>query len=283
MCLVVISTGLIYPRARYFFYFYHHFALTAARRSFKHYFLSLGTMRVLIFTILAVLAAPLSVFACEGQCIISITNAFLGNYTTPINEVLNDIVGTHGSNINACLHHPAQANEINDKLIPKESRTAVPLKYLSALVDAYGKQSYDALERAIFPGYFHGKCQDPKTNIDPVGCPNPDCPVVCGTPGSMVHFYTKLTEIAFKQTQKTLISLTTPGSAVYDKVEAAIREDTGRHHRRANCRKRDQTLDEELQSILRKIPVKMIEACGGHELSRCSWAVAMKRFILSFP
>ncbi|OJA19198.1 hypothetical protein AZE42_10786 [Rhizopogon vesiculosus] len=31
------------------------------------------------------------------------------------------------------------------------------------------------LETAIFPRYFHGKCQD-ANGVDAPGCPNPDCP-----------------------------------------------------------------------------------------------------------
>lgn len=171
----------------------------------------------------------------------------------------------------------------------------MPLKYLSPLVDAYSKRSYDALETAIFPDFFHGKCQDPKTNIDPPGCPNPDCPVVCGTPGSMVHFYANLTEIAFKQTEKTLVTLTTPGSDVYKKIEAAIEEDAKWQNsrmvrrfarsskRRLDCKKRTNKLDADLREILKQLPSKMMKACGGSDYPDCSWEEAMKEYILSFP
>jgi len=37
-------------------------------------------------------AAPVAVSACEGECIVGITNAFLGNYSSPIQSVLDDIV-----------------------------------------------------------------------------------------------------------------------------------------------------------------------------------------------
>lgn len=49
-------------------------------------------MKLPILSFVILLVAPISVFACEGQCIVSITDAFLGNYTVPINNVLNDIV-----------------------------------------------------------------------------------------------------------------------------------------------------------------------------------------------
>ena len=61
------------------------------------------------------------------------------------------------------------------------------------------------METAIFPSYFHGKCQ--VNGVNPPGCPNPDCPVVCGTPGSLVHFFPTLRGIAYNQTRKRLDDL----------------------------------------------------------------------------
>jgi hypothetical protein len=58
----------------------------------------------------------------------------------------------------------------------------------------------------------------PKERVDPIDCPDPDCPVVGDTPGSLVHFYSVLRSIAFNQTCKTLSSLATPGSGVYEQV-----------------------------------------------------------------
>ena len=76
------------------------------------------------------------------------------------------------------------------------------------------------METAIFPSYFHGKCQ--RNGVDPAGCPNPDCPVVCGTPGSLVHFYPKLRYIAYNQTRALLADLAAPGSQSYEKAESAV-------------------------------------------------------------
>ena len=42
-----------------------------------------------------VLTAPVAVFACEGDCMVGITNAFLGNYTLPVYSVLHGIVCLH--------------------------------------------------------------------------------------------------------------------------------------------------------------------------------------------
>ena len=37
------------------------------------------------------------VLACEGECIVGITNALLGNYTTPMNRAFTEIVNTYPS------------------------------------------------------------------------------------------------------------------------------------------------------------------------------------------
>ena len=47
---------------------------------------------------------------------------------------------------------------------------------LRPVTDAYKSDAYNGMETAIFPSYFHGKCQ--QDGVDPPGCPNPDCPVV---------------------------------------------------------------------------------------------------------
>lgn len=86
---------------------------------------------------------------------------------------------------------------------------------------AFRKQSYAGMESAIFPSFFHGKCLDDDGNTPP-GCPNPDCPVVCGTPGSMVHFYPKLRYIAFNETYHLFQDLADPSSKVYKQVENTV-------------------------------------------------------------
>ena len=44
------------------------------------------------FVSLLLFAAPVAVSACEGECIVQITNAFLGNYTEHIQTVFESIV-----------------------------------------------------------------------------------------------------------------------------------------------------------------------------------------------
>ncbi|OBZ75379.1 hypothetical protein A0H81_04105 [Grifola frondosa] len=148
------------------------------------------------------LTVPVTVSACEGECIVGITNAFLGNYTSPIQAVMMNI-----------------AQQISD-ILDNHPESTSTLRYLDPILEAYNAQSYSEMETAIFPGYFHGKCQ--QDGVDPPGCPNPDCPVVCGTPGSLVHFYPKLRYIAFNNTRYLMKSLCTPGTDSYKKVEAAV-------------------------------------------------------------
>jgi hypothetical protein len=175
-------------------------------------------MQFVLVPLLVLVAAPVAVFACEGECIIGITNAFLGNYSTPIHAVLDEIV----SHINLAFiqYLTASSGQPNIHKIT-HSRTSPPLKYLTPLIDAYNKAAYSALETAIFPSYFHGKCQN-EDGTEPEGCPNPDCPVVCGTPGSLVHFYAKLRSIAYEETSKMLVTLASPGSESYKAVEKAV-------------------------------------------------------------
>jgi hypothetical protein len=54
-------------------------------------------MQFVLASLLVLVAAPVAVFACEGECIVAITNAFLGNYSTPIHNVLDIIVGHNNS------------------------------------------------------------------------------------------------------------------------------------------------------------------------------------------
>jgi hypothetical protein len=49
-------------------------------------------MKFLLVPLFVLVAAPVAVSACEGECIVGITNAFLGNYSSPIQAVLNEIV-----------------------------------------------------------------------------------------------------------------------------------------------------------------------------------------------
>lgn len=97
------------------------------------------------------------------------------------------------------------------------------MTFVQPILTAYQNTSYDTLETAVFPSYFHGKCQRfSKDGQDPPGCPDPDCPVVCGTPGSLVHFYSTLRSIVFNSTRQTLTKLGSPGSDAYNQVNALV-------------------------------------------------------------
>lgn len=115
-------------------------------------------------------------------------------------------------------------------MLPNHPSPSTTYDYLSPVLSAYNKQAYQRMETAIFPRYFHGKCQ--QNGVDPPGCPNPDCPVVCGTPGSMVHFYAELREIAFNETRDALATLAAPGSDAYQQVEQAVVQEAQTHSRR---------------------------------------------------
>lgn len=49
-------------------------------------------MRLSLYLPFFLFTVPATVSACEGECIIAITNAFLGNYTDPVHSVLNIVV-----------------------------------------------------------------------------------------------------------------------------------------------------------------------------------------------
>jgi len=137
-----------------------------------------------------------------------------------------------------CLHaltDTSQAQQISQTLLPAESHNdAMP--YLRPIITTYNDNSYDGMRTAIFPSYFHGKCQ--RNGVDPPGCPNPDCPVVCGTPGSLVHFYPMLRFIAYNRTRSALRRLCSPGNDAYERVERAVVQTTSGHHIRGGERRR---------------------------------------------
>ena len=49
-------------------------------------------MRFSIARLFLLVAAPVVVLACEGDCIVGITNAFVTNYTDPVDFVLGNVV-----------------------------------------------------------------------------------------------------------------------------------------------------------------------------------------------
>ncbi|EPQ52303.1 hypothetical protein GLOTRDRAFT_132419 [Gloeophyllum trabeum ATCC 11539] len=234
------------------------------------------------------------VSACEQTCMDGVTHAWLSNYTTPVTDVLT-----------------AVANQISANILRPESRPSEPLALLQPIINAYDDQSFSALETAIFPSFFHGKCQ--QDGVDPPGCPNPDCPVVCGTPGSLVHFYGKLRYIAYNQTRHMLENLSKPGSTTYKQVEKMVLQHASKSRRVPGSAQRymrrdilstfdtssvgeltsltTRSTDAEttLKSIMSQVGSMLEKACGGsgdgnsNGLPDCSWEGEMKAFILSYP
>jgi len=175
------------------------------------------------------------------------------------------------------------------------------------------------MKTAIFPSYFHGKCQ--RNGVDPAGCPNPDCPVVCGTPGSLVHFFPKLRFIAFNHTRNTMQRLCSPGNEAYDRSEHAVVQAAARPRGYGYARRRvpwfeyavtgaggelarsaaqgrnlsyarkrnDESVKKGFEKIMKQTTDLFEEACGGRAsedgkaLPKCSWEGSMKSYILTFP
>ncbi|KAI0689299.1 hypothetical protein BC835DRAFT_261170 [Cytidiella melzeri] len=239
-------------------------------------------MRLTTILLFAFLSVPATVSACEGDCIVGITNAFLGNYSEPVERVMMTV-----------------ASQIS-QFVPGSPTPQAALHYLDSITNAYSNSSYDGMETAIFPSYFHGKCLD-ENGVEPDGCPNPDCPLVCGTPGSLVHFYGKLRYIAFNQTKHLLKDLSTPGSDTYDQVERAVLRQANEKTRRSNSirlyartslplkTKREEDVKTKLKETLAKVPMWLEQICGGsgngdiNGLPNCNWEAAMKNYILTFP
>lgn len=257
-------------------------------------------MRSAIIRLLLLVAVPATVLACEGDCIVGITNAFLTNYTNPVNYVMENVVSAIALHKPVCAESRLQAKQISN-MLPEHPGLATSLDYLRPLTDAYHAQAYNGMETAIFPSYFHGKCQ--QDGVDPPGCPNPDCPVVCGTPGSLVHFYGKLRYIAFNQTRHLLDVLASPGSDAYNEVERKVLDANAKTRRMIRIyqraapfgtvplflTKREEDMKTALRQVMKNIEPMLLQTCGGLEdgetngLPDCSWEDAMKQYILSFP
>ncbi|KNZ72455.1 hypothetical protein J132_02966 [Termitomyces sp. J132] len=244
---------------------------------------------VIILSVILFTSMSAVVTACEGQCIVGITNAFLSNYSHPIITVLREMANIH----------------------PDHRHSSPPDFLIKPILSSYRKDAYTRLEHAIFPSYFHGKCQqkDPRNpngpHVNPPGCPNPDCPVVCGTPGSLVHFYPRLRYIVYNETRYHLQTLATPGNKVYEEVERNFLKEAGGSggagHRRRDLapaiggtmlpriRRQEQALKEKLRMMMRQVSPRLEKACGGtgtgnvRGLQKCSWDSTMKGYILSFP
>ncbi len=159
----------------------------------------------------------------------------------------------------------------------------------------------------VFKEFFHGKCQNRTTGIDPPGCPNPDCPVVCGTPGSIIHFYSDFKNRAFTCLVRLVEELTSSNSTAFQRVETSIEEAASTDRRRGMLRfmrslsargdpadrerfeKRQDRVRTLLRRLLRQFRPLLTVACGGtasgkqNGLPNCSWEDPFKQYILTFP
>ncbi|KAG1798980.1 uncharacterized protein HD556DRAFT_1232048 [Suillus plorans] len=232
----------------------------------------------LILPVLSLLLAPVAVTACEGDCIVDITNEYLNRYENILLTTLQNLESTFQFII--ALH-----------------RRENSIVYFAPVLQAYNITAYNSLEKAIFPSYFHGKCQD-ANGVNPPGCPNPDCPKVCGTPGSMVHFYPTLVRIVFDGTTDLLANLTAPGSKPYNQIQQTVMADVNKGHRKrmenlsrimplrnraAIQASSTHSIQQGLKKIMKELRPTMLETCGGSNLSLCSWEQPMKEFILQYP
>ncbi|TCD66910.1 hypothetical protein EIP91_000749 [Steccherinum ochraceum] len=260
-------------------------SLSASPLSFFFDYSTWSIMKLFGIIATILLTAPATVFACEGECIVGITNAFLDRYESgPLDSVWKNI-----------------ANQLSG-VLPNHPSPYTAMSYLQPIFDAYQAQAYDGMETAIFPSYFHGKCLD-ANGQEPAGCPNPDCPIVCGTPGSLVHFYPHLRYIAYNQTRHFIQKLSSPGSDAYQQVEQnvlnAVQANTPtarmlRVYGRSmpiilELQKRAEDVKDELKMVMNRVDFLLETKCGGtgngetNGLPDCSWEEAMKQYILTFP
>ncbi|PPQ99264.1 hypothetical protein CVT24_009309 [Panaeolus cyanescens] len=228
--------------------------------------------------------------ACEGDCISGIAQAIIGNYSAPVHIALTEI-----------------ADNITSTLIRKDSTSTPSIALLNPIIDAFNNRIYDDIVQGVFREYFHGKCQDPDTSIDPPGCPNPDCPTVCGTPGSIVHHFPKFRYLAYRTTVNSFNRVIKPDSSAYRSVEdEVLREKFGSQydrrfslaHRRWQIRRgltkrwsseQRETVRDVLQEMLGQFRWVLLVICGGsadgktNGLPECSWEEDFKNYILTFP
>jgi hypothetical protein len=192
------------------------------------------------------------------------------------------------------------------------------LDYITPLLSSYEGNAYSRMETAIFSSYFHGKCEDPKTGTAPAGCPNPSCPVVCGTPGSMAYHFPKLRRIAFDTVHAMLLEHTREGCDTYNAVQRTVQRftvtqassnQTTRSIPRIFWARKDLDLflpefesmyltkraddfSARLKPILESVPDRLAKACGyvgadgdgsADELQECSWKKETVAYIIQFP
>lgn len=132
---------------------------------------------------------------------------------------------------------------------------------------------------------------------------------MCGTPGSLVHFYGKLAWLAFNQTRHILAELSAPGSDAYEAVEKKVLEAYKQEEKktkrsvyysrmgpygtvRVGVERRDEEdVKKKLKKTMQSLPAWLEQVCGAsgpgegqtNGLPRCRWEDEMKPYILSFP
>ncbi|KAK7012669.1 hypothetical protein R3P38DRAFT_3017141 [Favolaschia claudopus] len=242
----------------------------------------------LLYTVI-LLAIPTLVVACEGSCITDTTAKMHNNYNKPVACALSNI----GQEI---------IDTYNLNSVPGSPTISIPT-LLQPMTTCYNNISFDALETALFPHFFHGKCLDADGN-EPDGCPDPDCPIVCGTPGSIVHFYSMWYHISYNTTVASFSSCADPRSTQYKTLQKRIlahlpksKTETGPgpqvlRSRRSGVSDHDEAstsliLEEHvgssLKHILARFPQRLEECCGGAKIPSCIWEKQMKKLVLSFP
>ncbi|KAL1743522.1 hypothetical protein HDZ31DRAFT_40696 [Schizophyllum fasciatum] len=199
--------------------------------------------------IVTALALPTLALACEGECIVGITEAWISNYSMPLHFVWRETA----QRLSSLVQGTPDAHQGS--------------QYLAPIVHAYTNASYEGMRTAIFPSFFHGKCQ--QNGVDPPGCPNPDCPVVCGTPGSLVHFYPTLRQIAHNETVALL--------------EEAIKQYGADIEKRVAQDAKTDDVKQGVKKVLHQMGDMLHRECGGDGLPDCNWEKEMKEYILTFP
>ncbi|KIL61044.1 hypothetical protein M378DRAFT_167384 [Amanita muscaria Koide BX008] len=226
------------------------------------------------------------VLTCEAECQTGITNAFVGNYSDPVFKTLLFTEKIITSQI------------LSKREIQGENDT---LDLLTPFYSALLKNAHAELHQAIF-SVFRGKYQrriyanGTLVGLEvPHGCPNPDCPIVCGTPGSMIHYFPKLKFIVYNTFRRLLLAPTSPDSEVYKQLLASLvrKNSEARRSLRFAPRKHLPSVggdtNEKLQSILKNVTLSFEYTCGGsgtgkmNGIPNCSWEQEMKNYILTFP
>ncbi|KAF5371779.1 hypothetical protein D9758_003361 [Tetrapyrgos nigripes] len=152
-------------------------------------------------SVIALFALPVIVSACEGECITGTTTKIVGKY----HPLSLSILGTTDLALRAefGLGHDGPS-------------------CLEPLQRAYENDRYNEFQTGLFQCLFHGKCL--RDGVEPEGCPKPDCDVICGTPGSMVHFYDRFCAKAFDVNLALFTRHIHPDSPAHQEIVKCIQE-----------------------------------------------------------